>query len=124
MSDHKLVLPFKRPPMSANEARRAHYQVQAKAKKAVAEVVYGHAMQQGVKDLLPSVVTFTWFVPDRRRRDVDGLGPFVKAALDALVKAGAWEDDQSEFVKEVRLRHDTSDKKNPRIEILISEVSE
>lgn len=110
--------------MTANDQRRMHFQAVAKAKKLVGETVYGLAVAQKIGALQPSIVRVTWFVPTRARRDVDGLGPFVKAALDGLVKAGVWEDDQSDYVQEVRLRIDNTDVKNPRLEILISEVSE
>lgn len=110
--------------MSANDQRRAHFYKVAKAKEEVGTAVYDEAMRVNCGPMNPSIVLFTWFVPDKRRRDVDGLGPFVKAALDGLVKAGVWEDDQSDYVQEVRLRIDKSDPKNARIEVLISEVCE
>lgn len=122
--DYRIVTPFKRPPLSANEQRRAHYHQQAKAKKEVGDVVQWHAVRQGIKDLRPSVVTVTWFVPDKRKRDTDGLGPFLKAAVDALRTAGAWPDDHSDWVTETRMVIDKSDMKNPRIEILVSENGE
>lgn len=119
--DYLISTPFRKPPMSANEQRRAHYHQQAKAKKEVGDLVYGHAISQGIKDLLPSIVTVTWYVPDKRKRDTDGLGPFLKAAVDALRNAGAWPDDHSDWVTETRMVIDKTDMKNPRIEILVSE---
>lgn len=108
--------------MSSNEQRRAHFHQVAKAKRLVGETVRDLAIAQKIGSLKPSVVTATWFVKDRRRRDVDSLGPLIKASLDGLVQAGIFEDDQSDFVKAVTLKIDKSDMKNPRIEILIEEV--
>jgi crossover junction endodeoxyribonuclease RusA len=107
--------------MSANEQRRAHFHQEAKAKKEVGDVVAWQARRQGIKNLGPSTVTVTWFAPDKRKRDNDGLGPFLKAAKDALVQAGVWPDDNCFWVVEDRLAI-KYDKENPRIEILIQEV--
>jgi crossover junction endodeoxyribonuclease RusA len=109
--------------MTANDQRRAHYHTQAKAKKEVEEVVFWLAKRQGIKDLAPSTVTVTWFAPDKRTRDNDSLGPFLKAAKDALVRAGVWPDDHCDWVTEDRLAVKL-DRTNPRIEILIEEVTE
>ena len=89
-------------------------------KKEVAEVVSWHAIRQGIKDLRPSTIAVTWFAPDKRVRDNDSLGPFLKATKDALVKCGVWPDDHFLWVTEDRLAIKL-DRANPRIEILISE---
>jgi len=119
--DYRIVTPFRRPPLSANEQRRAHFHQEAKAKKEVGDVVYWLAVRQGIKNLRPSIVTVTWFAPDKRKRDNDGLGPFLKAVKDGLVLAGVWPDDHYLWVVEDRLAV-KFDKENPRIEILIQEV--
>jgi crossover junction endodeoxyribonuclease RusA len=110
--------------MSANEQRRAHFHQQAKAKREVGDVVSWMAKRQGIQDLKPSIVTVTWFAPDRRKRDTDGLGPFLKAVLDGLKSVGVWPDDHSDWVIETRLRIDKADTSNPRIEILIEEITD
>lgn len=120
--EHRLVTPFRKPPLTMNELRRAHYYTEAKAKKEVEEVVYWLAIRQGIKDLAPSIITVTWFPPTNHKRDNDSLGPFTKAAKDALVRAGVWPDDNSAFVVEDRQRIGPLDRTNPRIEILIQEV--
>lgn len=107
--------------MTANDQRRYTWQQVRAQKKIVSDAVYLAAKSARIPRLGPSIVSVRWFVPDRRRRDVDGLGPFVKAALDGLVAAGVWEDDDADFVTEVRLSLDKTDTKNPRIEILIHE---
>lgn len=109
--------------MSANEQRRAHYQQEAKAKKIVGTAVHDLAVELGIPRLKPAIVKVIWFVPDKRKRDTDGLGPFLKAAVDGL-KDLLWDDDHSDFVVETRMAIDKSDMKNPRIEVLITEVEE
>jgi crossover junction endodeoxyribonuclease RusA len=101
-----------------------HWAAQAKAKKQVGETVEWLARRAGIKDLRSSVVSVTWFAPDRRKRDSDSLGPFLKASLDGLVAAGVWPDDHSDYVKQTRMAIDKTDTKNPRIEIRIWEVGE
>lgn len=109
--------------MSANDQRRYTWQVVRKYKEQVSTLVYGLAKAAKIPNLDPSIVSCCWYAPDRRRRDADSLGPFIKAALDGLVKAGVWPDDHSDWVVEVRLSVNKSDTKNPRLEILILERS-
>ncbi|SHT53943.1 Crossover junction endodeoxyribonuclease rusA [Mycobacteroides abscessus subsp. abscessus] len=108
--------------MTANDQRRAHWAVQAKAKKDVGKATHDLAKAQNITNLRPSSVGVTWFPPDKRRRDVDSLGPFLKAVLDGLVQAGAWEDDHCGWVVETRTAINMSDTQNARIEVRISEV--
>lgn len=110
--------------MTANDQRRAHWAVQAKAKKQVGDATYWLARQHKITGLGPSIVGVTWFPPDRRRRDTDSLGPCLKAVLDGLVQAGAFEDDHCGFVVETRMAINMADTKNPRIEVRITEVEE
>lgn len=120
---HRIVTPFTRPPMSANDQRRAHYHQQAKAKKEVGDVVAWIARRQGLKQLRPCIVTVIWYAPDKRRRDTDSLGFFLKAALDGLIKVGVWPDDHSDWVVETRLSIDKTHTDNPRIEIILEETT-
>ena len=110
--------------MSANDQRRAHWAVQAKAKKQVGDATYLAARQQNITNLRPSTVGCKWFTPDKRRRDVDSLYPFLKAVLDGLVHAGVFIDDHCGWVVETRTAIDMTDMKNPRIEVRIKEIEE
>lgn len=109
--------------MSANDQRRSHYHRQAKAKREVGDIVGWLAKQQGIKNLSPCIVTVIWYAPDKRRRDTDSLGFFLKSALDGLKDVGAWPDDHSDWVVETRLSIDKTDTENPRIEIIIEELT-
>lgn len=112
-------MPMKRPPMTANDQRRAHWGAVRKAKEQVENAVNALARQAGIKNLGPSVVSVRWFAPDKRKRDSDSLGPFLKAVLDGLVGAGVWPDDHSDWVVETRMSISKSETRNPRIEIRI-----
>ena len=119
---YRIVTPFRKPPLTTNEQRRAHYYTVAKAKKEVADVVSWRAREQNIKHLGPSVITVIWYAPDKRKRDNDALAFYLKAAKDALCPQ-VWPDDSSEWVVEDRMAV-RYDKDNPRIEILIEEVTD
>ncbi len=107
--------------MTLNEQRRAHFFQVAKAKDEVATVVQWLAKRQGIPRIDRATIHVTWYAPDRRRRDNDSLATFLKATKDALVTAGVFQDDSSEYVlaDSMAVRFD---KDNPRIEIVITEV--
>lgn len=115
-----LTVPYARPPMLANDQRRWHFRKVAAVKREVADTVCWVARCALLRSLQPSVVTIIWFASDKRRRDPDSLGPFAKAALDGLVGAGVWPDDNTEWVRRVvlEIRYDRA---NPRIEIHIDQ---
>lgn len=52
----------------------------------------------GMRDLAPSLVKVTFTVRTSARRDPSNLIPTVKACVDGMVDAGAWPDDNSEWV--------------------------
>lgn len=109
--------------MSSNDQKRAHYHKVAKCKKLVGDQVQQLAEEQDIPLLDKGIVKVIWFAKDKRKRDNDSLGPFLKAAKDALVKAGVFTDDHSEIVIEDRLAV-RLDRDNPRIEVLIMEVED
>ncbi|WP_018659892.1 hypothetical protein [Allofustis seminis] len=78
------------------------------------------AMREGiVLDKLPVNFTFIWYVKNRRK-DKDNISSAVKFIFDGLVKAGLLENDGWEQVGNISHKFDV-DKKNPRIEIYMSE---
>lgn len=116
-----LTTSFIRPPMSANQQKRAHYHQVAKAKKLVGDQVC--VLAKGIPLLgRPVMVEVVWFVPDRRKRDSDGLGPFLKAVCDGLVQAGVLVDDHAEYVPRTAMSISSDEKDNPRIEVVITEM--
>lgn len=117
-----LVLPLTRPPLTANDQRRAHWAYVAQAKRKVALLVMSAANsdEQFLPQFQSCRVSVTWFAPDARRRDSDSLGPFLKASLDALVTAGVLRDDCPPHVLSTTLAVEV-DRERPRIEITLTE---
>jgi len=116
-------IPLTRPPMTANQQRRWHWRSVAGAKADTERLLYFLLRAQLPRGLTlgPVHVTVTWFAPNARRRDPDALGPFVKAALDALVRGGYLADDDGTRVLAVEQRVRV-DRARPRIDIDITEV--
>lgn len=124
MSAHSIRLKLKRPLLTSNEQRRAHWTKVRDAKRNT-EMHARFALRRADIAVVPPVeVWVTWYAPDARRRDSDSLGPCLKACLDALVNADiGLSDDSSEYVT----RSGCSvvvDRADPRIEITIIELEE
>ncbi|WP_433734861.1 hypothetical protein ACQP0C_42000 (plasmid) [Nocardia sp. CA-129566] len=120
---YTIELPLRRPPLTSNGQRRAHWSTVRKAKAEVASMVGWQARSQLPKRLRlnRTRVTVCWHAPDARRRDSDSLGPFLKAALDALTEAGVLPDDDAAHVLETRQRI-VIDRVNPRITIELEDL--
>jgi len=70
-------------------------------------------------------VTYTFYYPDNRLRDIDNsLAVISKFTLDTLVEANILEDDNYEYVVEVRGKLGGVDKDSPRCEVEIKEIDE
>ncbi|AXH50533.1 RusA-like resolvase [Gordonia phage Ruthy] len=120
---HTITIPTRRPIMLANDQRRWHWTRVRQAKADMQHEVWAYAKKARIPKLTtPIRVQFTWHIPDQRPRDADGLGPFAKAALDALVQAGLIPDDSWTHVLNVAtaINYDPT---NPRIDITIEEIA-
>lgn len=112
-------VPHIKPPMTANEQRRATWRTVRTAKAQTAADVAWMVRKAKLPQISSPVrVTVTWWAPNAHRRDPDSLGPWSKAALDALVSCGVLKDDSSKYVlsvtQEIRL-----DRERPRITITL-----
>lgn len=124
---YTLTIALARPLMTANDQRRAHW-IEVRKAKADTELLVRNAVRT---QLPPSThadfdafgVEVVWFAPNRIRRDPDSLGPFTKAALDALVKTGWLVDDSSRWVRSVTQRIEC-DPVRPRIEVRLTRQGE
>lgn len=120
---HLLTLPLRRPLMTANDQRRAHWSA-VRAAKADTELLVRSAAQRA---RLPRFgrchVTVTWYAPDARIRDSDALAPCLKAVLDALVRGGWLPGDDHWFVASTR-QAIAVDRANPRITIEIDPIDD
>lgn len=88
---YRLVLPYLRPPITANQ--RHHWARKAKLTRQVRNAAQLLARAEHVPELGRCAVRLVWTVTDRRRRDADNLVPTLKACADGLVDAGVVADD-------------------------------
>lgn len=124
MTTHTLTLDLKRPPLTSNDQRRAHWTKVRNAKTLVAAMTIAAARRQGIPPLGPRVVTVRWFAPDARPRDAGSLAPFAKAAIDGLVQCGVLPCDDARGVRGEFLAPVEVDRENPRIEITLTEADQ
>ena len=119
---HVLTVDVRKPPMTLNEQRRAHWQTVRRAKAEAEQHIWVVAKAARLPAMQKVHVEVIWFAPDKRARDADALSPFLKAALDALVKCGVLEDDNYRHVPRVTLGIEI-DRAKPRIEITLTELT-
>ncbi|WP_336874435.1 hypothetical protein [Rhodococcus qingshengii] len=107
-----------RPPLTMNEYERAHYRKQTAAKRRIQWQIKAALQTTPIPTLNQATVSIIQYAPNKIRRDVDGLGAFRKAMLDALVMNKVFPDDNTHHVIDggntILL-----DRENPRIEIRI-----
>jgi len=121
MSTHTIRLDFQRPPMTANDQRKAHWTEVRRAKVEVETDVYWRAKAAQIAVQPPVEVFLTWYAKDAHIRDSDAASPMLKACLDALVLADVLPGDDHRYVT----RSGSSvvvDRADPRIEITITET--
>lgn len=118
-----LTLPLKRPLITSNDQRRAHWTTVAKA-KADTELLVEEAIKKiKLKKIEgPITVRLVWYAPDARVRDTDSLYPMMKAILDALVKKEIIPDDNGKIVYESTCGPIVIARDNPRMEVHIRRV--
>lgn len=110
-----IVLPFEGPPLTPNHRPGRHER--ARLTRMIRTAARAVAMSARVGAQPPCAVRAVWFPPDRRRRDAGSLTLTAKAAIDGLVDAGVWPDDDPGHVVEERYRIGAVDRENPRIEL-------
>lgn len=106
MTTYTLPLPYgRRLPLTANQARsRAHYRTQHRVKLEVHADVATLVAAHRIPPLAGADLLLTWRLPDRVRRDCDGMTWVLKACSDALVRAGVLPDDDWRYVRETTMR--------------------
>lgn len=124
MSTHDcyvVELPLRKPLMTSNDQRRAHWTTVRKAKADTEMLVTAAARKAKTPRFDRCHVTIIWFCADSRVRDVDALGPCLKACLDALVRCGRLTSDDHRHVLSTR-QIITIDRARPRITIHIQDA--
>lgn len=92
---------------STNDERKMHHMVRAGLVKSWANNTTVHWWQQTnrAKNVGPSLVRVTIPFRDQRRRDpANYCGTVGKAIIDGLVTAGAWPDDNPQYVTHLEPR--------------------
>lgn len=92
MTDLTIPLPWQRPPLTGNRTRGNPY-ARANEVKQAKEQAQWAIRAANVTPIVGAEVTLHYRVPDRRRRDADGLAPTLKVVLDALVAEGVLPED-------------------------------
>ncbi|WP_069649655.1 RusA family crossover junction endodeoxyribonuclease [Caloranaerobacter ferrireducens] len=116
----KIVIPGELPDLNQIiEAAKSHYGQYSKLKKQNTNIVAWAAKGKGRYKKIDLIIT--WYCKDRRK-DKDNIAAGLKFILDGLVKAGVIENDGWKQINDFTHRFKV-DKKNPRIEVEIKEVS-
>ena len=87
----RLQFPYTSPPLTANQ--RMHWARKAKITARLRAEACARAVLAGIPALDYCEVQLTWYVRDKRRRDVDNVVPTLKAICDGLVDAHLVNDD-------------------------------
>ena len=126
MDDIRLTLPL--PAKSLHPNARVHWRPKADAVRVARVAAKVRALEAvraaaGDKRPLPQPPRWrtanaqvTFYAPDRRRRDRDGVLTSLKAAFDGIADAGVIVDDSGFIHHPVLMEYDPA---NPRIEIRI-----
>ena len=99
-----ITLRYDERPWTANSARSAsHWTVVARKTAQWRGAWRAIGFANRVQDVGPVIITATPYLRDGRgKQDVGACFPAVKAAIDGLTDAGAWEDDDPANVIELR----------------------
>lgn len=89
---HLLTLPWPAAPLWPNQARRLHWAVLHRARKAQRTDVRRACAEAGVAAAERAAMEFEFYPPDQRRRDIDGCIGALKGAVDEIAAALALDD--------------------------------
>ncbi len=101
------------------EAAKSHYAAYSKMKDEYTDIVAWLAKKLPKYDRITLVIT--WYEPNEKR-DPDNVMGGQKFILDGLVRAGTIPNDTRKYIKSITHIPEL-DRKNPRVEIEIKEVS-
>lgn len=87
-----IPLPWPKPPLTGNRTRGNPYARAKEVEQAKGEAVMA-VRAANPMPVLVADVTLHYYLPDRRRRDADGMFPTLKVCLDALVTCAVLPDD-------------------------------
>lgn len=122
----KLPLPWRRPPLSAND--RPHWTVRNRINQEIKTAAWALAKSKRVPHLDAVILELVWYPGNNRHHDGDNMAPTLKALTDGLVAAKVLADDNGERVLDARLRAvprrlDPFDGNEPRMILVIRDAS-
>ena len=108
-----IKLPWQRPPLTLNDGGHARHKAAA-IKQARADAGWTIRAANLTPIEHADKVTLHWQLPDRLRRDADGMTATLKPCLDALVDQGILKDDSWLYVAETscRMHPPTTDRRS------------
>ena len=113
----------KRQTIALNQYRNRHFLVSNNIKKLYKEEVKRQLVWKEKKLEYPIMITFTYYNPTKRRSDLENFcAVHNKFFQDALVELWYIEDDNYDFIKQIRYIYGGYDKDNGRVEILVSKL--
>lgn len=121
-----LPLPWRRPPISAND--RPHWAAKNKLAQEIKTAVGWVARAKKVPKLQAVMVEMVWYPGNNRRVDGENFAPTLKYCVDGLVSVGILPDDDSERVlssrsRAVIQRNDPLRLTSPRLILVIQDAS-
>jgi len=129
---HKIISPLhviiprrtkndKKVALNLNIYRNLHHSINGLAKKVYTQMM--SEQLEGLQIKTPVEITYQVFKPTKRILDKMNVVSIVsKYLLDAITEYGCWEDDNDNFVKTETVLPTEIDRKNPRVEIIITEI--
>lgn len=93
-----IQLPWRTPPLTANQVRRLHHQAEAKVKRTLTGEAMTSIRRAKTEPMDAAEVTLHYRPGTWRICDSDGMFPTLKVVLDSLVKAGVLPKDDFKFV--------------------------
>lgn len=108
--------------LNLNTYRNAHFRLLDKAKKYFATKVTPHIPDVVIRE--PVRFEYAIYMPTKRAYDVANVGSVIdKFTSDTLVSCNVMQDDNYEHLRSVTYKHGGIDRKNPRAELRIYEIS-
>lgn len=108
--------------LNLNAYRNVHYMTLSSAKHKYSNLIYAELGKRKIRKILkkPLEIHYDYYHGNRRRHDVlNQISIIDKFALDALVKGGVIEDDNTDIIKKYVITDHGVDKDNPRAELRI-----
>lgn len=114
----KIRLPF--PPKELSPNARLHWAAKSRAVKAYRKACWAAALSQGAKKSTAEAIhcDMTFYTPDKRRYDADGLLARMKSGIDGMADAVGIDDNHWEFTFRI------ADETGGYVDVILTDVFE